>query len=132
MRWGIPAYRLPAAVLSAEIGRIESLGGRIRSGEAVSASRFEELQASYDAVFLGCGYGPPSTALNIPGESGTGVADGLSFLRQLRQGEKPDVTGVSAVIGGVNTAIDVARSIIRRGGTSRHRLSPQAGGHAGF
>jgi NADPH-dependent glutamate synthase beta subunit-like oxidoreductase/NAD-dependent dihydropyrimidine dehydrogenase PreA subunit len=115
LRWGIPAYRLPTAVLNAEIGRIESLGVRIRVGEAVSASRFEEIQASYDAVFLGCGYWR-STALNIPGESGPGVADGLSFLRQIRQGEKPEVTGVSAIIGGGNTAIDVARSIVRRGG----------------
>jgi len=115
LRWGIPAYRLPAAVLSNEIARIESEGARIRVGEAVSASRFEELKASYDAVFLGCGYWR-GTALDIPGEAGGGVEDGLSFLRQLRQGAKPDVTGVSAVIGGGNTAIDVARSIIRLGG----------------
>ncbi|MFA5180747.1 MAG: FAD-dependent oxidoreductase [Syntrophales bacterium] len=114
LRWGIPAYRLPAAVLGAEIGRIESQGVRIRVGETVSAPRFEELQASYDAVFLGCGYWR-NRALNIPGEAVGGVEDGLSFLRQLRRGEKPDVTGISAVIGGGNTAIDVARSIIRLG-----------------
>ena len=115
LRWGIPAYRLPATVLDNEIVRIENQGVRIRVGETVSASRFEELKTSYDAVFLGCGYWRNRT-LNIPGESGQGVEDGLSFLRQLRQGVKPDVTGVSAIIGGGNTAIDVARSIIRMGG----------------
>lgn len=115
LRWGIPAYRLPATVLSNEVARLESQGVRIRVGEAVTASRFEELKTSYDAVFLGCGYWR-NRALNIPGEPGQGVEDGMSFLRQLRQGAKPDVTGVSAVIGGGNTAIDVARSIIRLGG----------------
>lgn len=115
LRWGIPAYRLPAAVLSNEIARIENQGVRIRTGETVSAARFEEFKTSYDAVFLGCGYWR-NTTLNIPGESGPGVGDGLSFLRQLRQGAKPDVMGVSVVIGGGNTAIDVARSIIRLGG----------------
>lgn len=115
LRWGIPAYRLPATVLSNEIARLENQGVRIRVGETVSASRFEELKTSYDAVFLGCGYWRNRT-LNIPGESGRGVEDGLSFLRELRQGVKPDVMGVSAVIGGGNTAIDVARSIIRLGG----------------
>lgn len=115
LRWGIPAYRLPATVLSNEIARLENQGVRIRVGETVSASRFEELKTSYDAVFLGCGYWRNRT-LNIPGESGRGVEDGLSFLRQLRQGVKPNVMGVSTVIGGGNTAIDVARSIIRLGG----------------
>lgn len=115
LRWGIPAYRLPATVLSNEIARLENQGVRIRVGETVSASRFEELKTSYDAVFLGCGYWRNRT-LNIPGESGQGVEDGLSFLRQLRQGVKPNVMGVSTVIGGGNTAIDVARSIIRLGG----------------
>lgn len=115
LRWGIPAYRLPATVLSNEIARLENQGVNIRVGETISASRFEELKTSYDAVFLGCGYWQ-NRPLNIPGESGEGVENGLSFLRQLRQGAKPDVTGVSAVIGGGNTAIDVARSIIRLGG----------------
>jgi len=115
LRWGIQAYRLPATVLDNEIVRIENQGVRIRVGETVSASRFEELKTSYDAVFLGCGYWRNRT-LNIPGESREGVEDGLSFLRQLRQGVKPDVTGVSAIIGGGNTAIDIARSIIRMGG----------------
>ena len=115
LRWGIPSYRLPATVLSNEIARIENQGVRIRVGETVSASRLEELKTSYDAVFLGCGYWRNRT-LNIPGESGRGVEDGLSFLRQIRRGAKPDVRGVSAVIGGGNTAIDVARSIIRLGG----------------
>jgi Pyruvate/2-oxoacid:ferredoxin oxidoreductase delta subunit len=45
-----------------------------------------------------------------------GVGDGLKFLEKVRNGEQPPVTGISAVIGGGNTAVDVARSIVRLGG----------------
>jgi len=115
LRWGIPAYRLPEAVLNQELARIESQGIRIRTGEAVSDTRFEELRKTYDAVFLGCGYWR-DRPLNIPGEASPGVEDGLSFLREIRGGVNREAPGVSAVIGGGNTAIDVARSIIRKGG----------------
>jgi len=115
LRWGIPAYRLPETVVKNEIARIMAQGVRIRTGEAITDSRFEEIKSSYDAVFLGCGYWR-DRPLNVPGEAGPGVEDGLSFLRELRQGIKREVPGVAAVIGGGNTAIDVARSIVRRGG----------------
>jgi len=115
LRWGIPAYRLPETVLNQELTRIEAQGVRIRTGEAVSDTRFAELRKTYDAVFLGCGYWR-DRPLSIPGEASPGVEDGLSFLREIRGDVKRDVPGVSAVIGGGNTAIDVARSIIRRGG----------------
>jgi NADPH-dependent glutamate synthase beta subunit-like oxidoreductase len=45
-----------------------------------------------------------------------GLGDGLKFLEQVRGGEQPAVKGVSAVIGGGNTAVDVARTIVRLGG----------------
>ncbi len=115
LRWGIPAYRLPELVVKNEIARIEAQGVRIRTGEAITDARFEEIKSSCDAIFLGCGYWR-NQPLNIPGEAGRGVEDGLTFLRELRQGVKREVPGISAVIGGGNTAIDVARSIVRRGG----------------
>ncbi|MDI9569480.1 MAG: FAD-dependent oxidoreductase [Pseudomonadota bacterium] len=114
-RWGIPAYRLPEAALSAEIARIEAQGVRIHTGETVTAARFEEMRKSYDALFLGCGHWR-GLSLDIPGATGVGVEEGLSFLRDIRGGVRRDIPGVSAVIGGGNTAIDVARTIIRRGG----------------
>ena len=115
LRWGIPAYRLPEAVLNREINRIVDQGVSIKTGETVSAGRFEEMRKSYDAIFLGCGYWR-DRHLNIPGEDGPGVEDGLSFLREIRSGVKRKVPGLAAVIGGGNTAIDVARSVIRQGG----------------
>ncbi len=44
------------------------------------------------------------------------MEDGLRFLEKIRRGETPACDGISAVIGGGNTAIDVARSIRRLGG----------------
>jgi len=115
LRWGIPEYRLPAPVLRTEIGRIESQGIRIFTGKHISESELNKLRGNYSAVFMGCGYSR-STPLGVSGETSESVKDGLEFLRSVRQGEKPSCQGLSAVIGGGNTAVDVARTVIRLGG----------------
>jgi len=115
LRWGIPEYRLPLPVLKAEISRIEEQGIRILTGQKVSEERLADIRNQYKAVFLGCGYAL-STPLGISGEKEETVLDGLAFLHKVRSGEKPSCDGVSAVIGGGNTAIDVARTIVRLGG----------------
>jgi len=117
LRWGIPQYRLPLAVLKAEISRIAGSGTRIMTGTAAGADFLKTAKGKYDAVFIGAGYGR-SSDLKIPGEDLEGVEDGLEFLGKIRRGEAPACDGVSAVIGGGNTAIDVARSIRRLGGNA--------------
>ncbi|HRT71626.1 MAG TPA: FAD-dependent oxidoreductase, partial [Syntrophales bacterium] len=115
LRWGIPEYRLPLSALRSEIAQIESEGVRIMTDKRLPADFIDRAGDSYDAVFIGCGHGR-TTMLRIPGEDVDGVEDGLEFLNRIRSGETPAVDGVSAVIGGGNTAVDVARSIIRLGG----------------
>lgn len=115
LRWGIPEYRLPLAVLQSEIAGIEGLGVRMHTNEAVASHTFDELRKNYSAVFLGCGHSQ-RTPLGLPGETSDTVKDGLDFLRRVRQGERPLCDGFSVVIGGGNTAIDVARTITRFGG----------------
>lgn len=112
LRWGIPIHRLPQEILAAEILRMGQMGVTIHCNEAVNHSRFEQIQKDYDAVYLGCGAGRAMT-LNIPGEEH--VRDGLLFLHGMR--EMPDfkVNGRTIVIGGGNTAIDVARTRVRSG-----------------
>jgi NADPH-dependent glutamate synthase beta subunit-like oxidoreductase len=73
------------------------------------------MKKDYDGIFIGCGHGR-GMSMNVPGEDLKEVSEGLDFLRKLRQGETPPCPGVSAVIGGGNTAIDVARSVVRLGG----------------
>ncbi|MFB3926872.1 MAG: FAD-dependent oxidoreductase, partial [Syntrophales bacterium] len=115
LRWAIPGYRLPPAALKNEIARIENLGISIRTGKPVSWASIEEARGNYDAVFIGCGH-PRTAMINFPGEDSAGMVDGMEFLRKVRGGGSPPCEGLSAVIGGGNTAMDVARSIVRLGG----------------
>ncbi len=112
LRWGIPAYRLPENVLQKEIGRIEHSGVRIVTGRLVTAQTLNDLKRRFDAVFVGAG-NERSFQMKIPGEEL--AEDGLAFLRKIREGKPPGAVGKSAVIGGGNTAVDVARSLVRMG-----------------
>ncbi len=112
LHWGIPAYRLPKAILAQEIGRIVDLGVRIHCNQPVDADRVARLQAEYDAVFMGFGLGK-ALALNLPGSHC--MEDGLALLETIQSGIRPEVSGDVAVIGGGNTAVDVTRSLIRLG-----------------
>jgi len=117
LRWGIPLYRLPVSVLRNEIAYIESMGVRIHTGKRISRSFLDEAHNQYSAVFMGCGHSR-TRGLNIPGENMDGLEDGIAFLGKIRQGENLSFDGPIAVIGGGNTAVDVARSVLRLGGKS--------------
>jgi len=120
LRYGIPSYRLPLEALEREIKRVEALGVRILCSHRVDADFLSQLQ-SYDALFIGCGKGC-SKRLGIPGEEL--AVDGLCFLKQSMQSESkrpekalvpPASSSTAAVIGGGNSAMDVARSLLRLG-----------------
>jgi NADPH-dependent glutamate synthase beta subunit-like oxidoreductase len=117
LRWGIPLYRLPLTVLNQEIALIRALGVRIHCDREVSPQSLAATESGYDALFLGCGHSL-SLRLKIPGENLKGVEDGLRFLGRIRRGETPVLQGTVAVVGGGNTAMDVARSAARLGARS--------------
>ncbi|HDI58852.1 MAG TPA: hypothetical protein ENF48_00610 [Desulfobacteraceae bacterium] len=112
LRWGIPSYRLPKAVLAAEIDRIAAAGVKIHCNRPVNPDTLAEMAARYDAVLVGAGLAAP-LRLNISGEAS--IIDGLAFLKQVQAGSAPVASGEVAVIGGGNTAIDVARTLLRQG-----------------
>jgi NADPH-dependent glutamate synthase beta subunit-like oxidoreductase/Pyruvate/2-oxoacid:ferredoxin oxidoreductase delta subunit len=112
LRWGIPAYRLPPDILRAEIGRIEGAGVCIHLARHLHQDFFKRVGDTHQAVFVGCGLGR-RIALNIPGQ--TLLSDGLRYLDRIRGGEKKRIRGRVAVIGGGNTAVDVARTLVRQG-----------------
>ena len=116
LRYGGPAYRLPVAVLKAEIERICGEGFDLYCGKPVTKGFVEEIKGEYAGVFLDCGrsrgVGPP-----IAGEEAGGVEDGLEFLLKASRGEAPSfLNGQVAVTGGGNTAVHAARTVLRLGG----------------
>lgn len=115
MRYGIPEYRLPKAVLDAEIATITALGVRIVCNKALGTHlHLEDLQHDFDAVYLAIGSWT-ATPMNLPGENSEGVWTGIGYLREVTKGTDPDPGETVVVVGGGNTAIDCARTAVRRG-----------------
>ncbi len=114
MRWGIPEYRLPKSILKKEIRRILQLSINVKTGVRVGKEiSFEELD-QFDAVFLSPGAGV-SLPIGIEGENLKKVWRGGDFLDRINSGDKIRIGKEILVIGGGNTAMDVARSALRLG-----------------
>jgi NADPH-dependent glutamate synthase beta subunit-like oxidoreductase/Pyruvate/2-oxoacid:ferredoxin oxidoreductase delta subunit len=115
LRFGIPDYRLPPAVLDAEVGRIQRLGVELQLDTSVGRDvSFEELKQRHAALYLGIG-AQAGRGLGIPGEDGPGVWTGTEYLSLVNCGEPVELGPSVAVIGGGNTAIDAARAARRAG-----------------
>lgn len=113
MRYGIPEYRLPKAILEAEIGEIEKVGVEIKTNTHVD-SPDSLFQSGYHAIFLGIG-AQQASGIGVPGEESPRVLRGVTFLREASLGKKVEVGERVAVIGGGNTAMDSARVAFRLG-----------------
>lgn len=118
MRWGIPEYRLPKSVLRKEIRRLLSFSIDVRTGVRIGKDiPYEELN-QFDAVFLSPGAGLDHS-LGIEGEDLKKVWKGRDFLEKINSGSKVRIGKEIVVIGGGNTAMDVARSALRLGARVR-------------
>ena len=114
LRSGIPSYRLPRDILDSEISKIVALGAEIRTGTRFGENLSLDGLRDYQAIFLATG-AHRSRSLHIPGEKGKGVSSGLDLLKKISLAKKVTLGNKIAIIGGGNTAIDVARSVIRLG-----------------
>jgi len=115
LRYGIPEYRLPKAILRKEIGYIEQLGVQITTGVRVGNDiSLEQIRDKHQAIFIAAG-AHKGMRLSIEGEELPGVMEGMGFLRSVNLGEQIAVGKRVAVIGGGNTAIDCARVARRLG-----------------
>lgn len=114
----IAPYKQMKAPLPAEVTMIERLGVKVHYGVTVGKDiSLEELERKHHAIFLGVGLGADTKA-RIPGEDLLGVWDSLRFIEQIKSGRPPKIGPTVAVIGGGNTAIDVARESVRLGATN--------------
>ncbi len=116
LRYGIPAFRLPADVIDREIAALESVGAEVECGKRLGGHfTLDSLQTDgFDAVLLGIG-AQLGRNLGVPGEDSKGVVSAADFLRQVREKGKAAVGKRVAVVGGGFTAVDTARTAIRLG-----------------
>jgi len=110
VRYAIAPYREQREPLPAEQRLLERMGVEFRLGTAAPP---EEL-AGAGAVFLGVGLGP-DVPVRYPGDELGGVWDSLPFIEALKTGAPPRVGRDVVVVGGGNTAMDVAREAVRLG-----------------
>jgi NADPH-dependent glutamate synthase beta subunit-like oxidoreductase len=116
LRYGIPEYRLPKRILSQELERVLGSGIEIKKGLKVGPDlSWDELRAEYQGIFMGIGAQKP-IKLGLDEEAHPGVMDGVPFL-QTWEKKIPFESGQTVlIIGGGNTALDVARTVLRRKG----------------
>jgi dihydropyrimidine dehydrogenase (NAD+) subunit PreT len=109
--YGIAAYKVPDEFSQTEVAFILSIGGiGIEYGKSLGPDfTLDSLRRKFDAVFLGLGQAGVK-ALDLAGETLSGVRDAIDFIAELRQSPKAKVAVGRrvVVIGGGNTAIDAA------------------------
>ena len=116
LRYGIPEYRLPKAILDREIAGITNLCREVRCNLSLGKDfTIESLKAmGYEAIFIGLG-AQANQRMRIEGEDSPAVLSGIGFLKDVVLGKKVTLGDKIAVIGGGNTAVDVARTTLRLG-----------------
>ncbi len=128
--YGIPEFRLPKAIVNAEVDYLQRLGVEIKYDYVIGKIlTVDELFAmGYHAVFLGVGAGLP-VFMNIPGENLCGIYSANEYLTRSNlmkaylfpQYDTPIARGKNvAVIGGGNVAMDSARTALRLGADNVH------------
>ena len=124
LRYGIPEFRLPKAIVDREVAYVESLGVTIQLNAVIGkVQTVEDLMAQgYEAVFIAVGAGAPMF-LGIPGENLIGVLSANELLTRvnlmkayLDDYDTPVIVGENVtVIGAGNVAMDAARTSLRLG-----------------
>jgi glutamate synthase (NADPH) small chain len=125
LMYGIPEFRLPKAIVEAEVDYVKKLGVEILYNAVIG--RYETvdelMEEGFDSVFLGTGAGLPYF-MNIPGENLNGVYSANEYLTRsnlMKAYRFPEydtpivVSKKVAVLGGGNVAMDSARTALRLG-----------------
>jgi len=130
LMYGIPEFRLPKAIVEAEVDYVKQMGVEIIYNAVIGRYMTvdELLEDGYDTIFLGTGAGLPYF-MNIPGENLNGVYSANEYLTRsnlMRAYKFPEydtpivVSKKVAVLGGGNVAMDAARTAMRLGADEVH------------
>ncbi|MHB8076401.1 FAD-dependent oxidoreductase [Desulfosporosinus fructosivorans] len=118
MRVGIPAYRLPDAIVKEEISIVTDIGVVIQTNKRVNLPA-SLLKQGFDAVLVSIG-AHKGIRLPIKGSNLHGVLLNTDFLRDARIGNKTGIGKRVVVLGGGNVAFDCARTAKRLGAEEVH------------
>jgi dihydropyrimidine dehydrogenase (NAD+) subunit PreT len=116
---GIAPYKLHAEDALHEVAWVESFGVEVKTGVEIGHEdgpghiSARKLLDTYDAVFIGVGLGA-DTKLGIPDEDGPGVFGATEWIERMKlemtKAHREEIAGKRVlIVGGGNTAIDVAR-----------------------
>ncbi len=113
LRYGIPEFRLPKTILDRYKKKLLEIGIKIRPNTAIgTALEIKDLlRDGYESIFIGTGVWKPKT-LGVKGESLGNVHFAIDYLAN------PDAYDLGervAIIGMGNSAMDVARTALRKG-----------------
>jgi formate dehydrogenase major subunit len=118
VRMGVPEFRLPRAVLDADIQAVLDTGIEVKYNQPLDSTQIGRLCEQYDAVLLAAGANVPRTVRLDGLAEGTAI-EGLHFMKRFNESQPFEpITGPVVIIGGGFTAVDCARSM--------RRLSPEA------
>ncbi len=112
---GVPEYRLPKAILYAEIDRILRMPGvQLHVNRKVDDLLLEKEAGRFDAVYLAIGAHLGKTA-DYTGKPTIPVMQALDFLRQFKNNKLPQLAQRVVVYGGGKMAMYLARVLKRMG-----------------
>ena len=124
LKYGIPEFRLPNAIVDTEIDGLRALGVQFHTDTIIGKTiSVEELEAQgFKGIFVGSGAGLPRF-MNIPGENLNGVMSSNEYLTRVNLMDASNPTTDTpllygknvAIIGGGNTAMDAVRTAKRLG-----------------
>ncbi len=113
LRYGIPDFRLPKTILERYRVKLKEMGIKIRPNTVIGLTLTVDdlIKDGYKSIFIGTGVWKPYSLI-IKGESLGHVHYAINYLTN------PDVYELGEnviVIGAGNSAMDVARTVIRKG-----------------
>ncbi|PSW00128.1 formate dehydrogenase subunit alpha [Photobacterium lipolyticum] len=115
LRYGIPEYRLPKAILNKEIELMCRNGLQVETSKRLGIDfTLSQLTKEFDAVCLAVG-ASKAVEMNYPGSDLGGCYLGVDYLKDYVTEQRFTTGKKVAVIGGGNTAIDCARTAVRDG-----------------
>jgi glutamate synthase (NADPH/NADH) small chain len=113
---GCAPYKIRSEMALREVAYVKEIGFEVRTKVEVGRDvSLAQLESTYDAIFIGIGLGADSK-LGVPGENLRGVFGACELIEKIKnQATVPEIESArrAVVVGGGNTAVDVARELAR-------------------